>query len=192
MVEALALALLALAVAVVAGAQLQLYRIVRGGVPHIGDWAQQTWPLLNVGAGGYLDRRIIELIGEDFSGLTLICSDDHDEFGVVVSVMAVAAEWDVELLLLFRESGEPTGWEGRLPIELSERSLRLSPAGFASLGGQGTPVLLAVTGGRVVDATHRLSSPSQIAEWLRYVAGQIGKEAVVHTGLVGNRAGSGR
>lgn len=189
-IEALAFALLTFAVVVVALAQFHLYRLVRGADPHTGGWPSPQWPLSNLGAGDPLPATMVSSVGDEWAGLLLICSDNHDEYGVVASVMSVAAEWDVELVVAMRESGSATGWEARLPNRICERSFAMSAGGFDALGCRGTPVLLAVEHGRVVEATHDLVSPSGIADRIRYVAPQLGRPTVLTPTNLDNEPGS--
>jgi len=173
MISALAFVLLSFSVVVIALAQLHLYRLVNGTDPHLGGWGSAHWPLSKLAAGEQLPSGVIAAIGDEWAGLLVVCSDNHDEFAVVASVLSVANEWEADTLVALRESGSPTGWESRLESALAARTFAMSASDFDTFGCHGTPVLLAVDHGRVIDATHDLASPSGIADRLRYVAAQI-------------------
>lgn len=190
MIEALSFTLLTFAVAVIGLAQFHLYRLFQARELITAGWSSPQWPLTKISAGESLPDAITESVGDAWVGLLLISADNHDEYGVVVSVMSVAAEWDVDFLLARRESGSATGWEARLPPSVGERSFVMDAATFDALGCRGTPALLAVDRGRVLDASHDLASPSSIADRMRYVAPRLKQPALLIPKEFDNELGS--
>lgn len=135
---------------------------------------ESRWPFANAANGSRFP-----LLPEDdrFSGFLVVASDNKDAVAEIVSVSLVAKRWSRNVRIIVADTGEAKPWLADLGVLRPPPPVEHVPiATVTALRPSRFPFACYVDGGRLLDATVALSSPSVVAERFTYVASPLDQE----------------